>query len=129
MKSNPRERDGLRHLVVVLVMVLRQVAFKLHTVQSLDAPLVVRLDKEMLFGVRHVIQNEAVTADVLKRRIECQRRHRRLPRSQDLPVHRSRERLGGERLFWRDRVCANAQAERQYGNQGEAQLFPQPSPS
>src|SRR5262245_17805490 len=60
----------LVRLVAVGMGVARQVPLELYPVHSLDAPLFVRINKEMLLGVGDVIKDKTMTADVLEALVE-----------------------------------------------------------
>src|SRR5262249_24380502 len=62
----PPDASRLVYLVAVGVSVARQVALELHPVHPLDAPLFVRVNKEMLLGVGDVVKDETVTSGILK---------------------------------------------------------------
>src|SRR5262245_8528361 len=62
----PADASRLVYLVAVGVSIARQVAFELHPVHSPDAPLFVRVNKEMLLCVGYIVKDETVTAGVLE---------------------------------------------------------------
>jgi hypothetical protein len=108
---------------------LSQVALKLHPVEPLDALLLVRLDEEVLLGVRHVQHGKDERAHALGVLVcrspdgeEFKGRcvHSCLvigQRSQQQGVHHAED----------GRIRANAQTERQHGNQREAGILQQHS--
>src|SRR5687768_11732069 len=57
-------------LVIISVGVTRQVTFKLNPVKSFNPTLIVSVYEEVLLSVRDIVQDKAVTADVLERLVK-----------------------------------------------------------
>src|SRR5262249_40222947 len=107
----------------------REVTFELRPIKAFDAPPLIGVNKEMLFGARDVIQNKHLTARILEILIEFEMRRGHFSRSQDLSFYGSRWLLCGIRLFARRHVRADSQRQCENGDQRVAWFLQQCSRS